>query len=66
MKILVTMYKMMRQAKDLEASKRMKNPRSLSYIKKEDLQILLKTDKEKKSEIEKSFIYIGFKLFWII
>lgn len=37
MKIFITTYKMMKQAKDLEASKKLKNPRSLAHIKKEDL-----------------------------
>ena len=64
-KILQTLYKMMRQAKDLEASRRKKS-KSMSYVKKEDLQILMRTDKEKKSEIEKSHIYIGYKLLWVL
>lgn len=48
MKILQTIYTMMTDAKSIEAGQRYKNPKSLSYVKKEDLQILLKTDQEKK------------------
>lgn len=60
------MYKMMRQAKDLEASKRIKNPKAVASVRQEDMQLLLKTDKERKAEIEKSYIYIGYKLMWVM
>lgn len=66
MRILETIYRMMRQAKDLEASKRLTKVRHAIFVKKEDLQILLVTDKEKRVEIEKSNVYIGYKLLWVI
>jgi hypothetical protein len=67
MKILQTIYTMMTDCKSIEAGQRLsKTTKSLSYIKKDDLQILLKTDQEKKQEIEKSSIYIGYKLLWIV
>lgn len=60
------MYKMMKQSKDLESFKRMRGTKTFTLVRKEDLLLLQKTDKEKKAEIERSHIYIGYKLLWII
>ena len=35
-------------------------------INKEDIRLLRSTDREAKYQIEKSHIYIGYKLLWII
>jgi len=44
----------------------MRGSKALTLVRKEDLLILQKTDKEKKADIERSHIYIGYKLLWII
>lgn len=38
----------------------------MRIINKEDIRLLRSTDSEAKYQIEKSHIYIGYKLFWIV
>lgn len=59
MNILNTMYKLMRQARMLESKQSVK-------VDKESMQKLLKTEPAQKYEMEKSYLYIGYKFLWII
>lgn len=65
MNILNTMYKIMRQARLLESAMKQKDP-SYVTVTNDDLQKLLKTESQKKYEMEKSYVYIGYKFLWII
>lgn len=58
MNILNTMYKLMRQAKMMEKSN--------SKLTRDNMQKLLKTDNAQKYELEKSYLYIGYKFLWIM
>ena len=56
MNILNTMYKTLLQAKMLQKD---------SYSR-EDLQKLLKASADRKYQLERSYLYIGYKFLWII
>jgi hypothetical protein len=51
MQVLITMFKLMREAKNKEYTK-------------EDIRKLNSYDQNKKYEIEKTKLYIGYKLLW--
>ena len=42
------------------------NQAASQTVSKEDLQKLLRTEAAKKYEMEKSYVYIGYKFLWII
>lgn len=56
------MYKLKQQTQ-LKESASKETQRS---IKREELQLLIKTDSTKRLLIEKSHMYIGYKLLWTI
>jgi hypothetical protein len=68
--VLNNMYKMLCQARDLEKSKLLKNTKNPSLLnaapKRDDLQYLAKSDQLKRQEIEKSSLYIGYYLMYVI
>lgn len=60
--VLAEMYKMMSKAKDLEKSKKNRT----QTFSRSDLHFLLKTDQIKKQDIEKSQMYIGYFIFYVL
>ena len=66
--ILNMMLKNLEEKKNLErlAERNMDHAQSARKITKDDIRLLRSTDKERKYEIEKSHLYIGYKLLWII
>ena len=66
--ILNMMLKNLEEKKNLErlAERNMGQQQSARKITKDDIRLLRSIDKERKYEIEKSHLYIGYKLLWII